>query len=224
VRIFPALEGGEPHFTQPNTGGWVSGIWGVLRYYKTMNKAPKTLPPKAKKVFAGEVFTVWQWPQKLFDGSEVTFEGVSRPDTVRIIGILPNRKVLLVRDHQPDRPEVLTFAGGFVDPGEDPLQAAGRELREETGYEAKNIRLWFNYCPPGRVMLEVHFFIGKDLQRIGDPQNSPGEKIELMEHTFDEFLQLGRDPELRDPMMRITLLEALLDSKKKAELEHLLYG
>lgn len=40
------------------------------------------VPDAAQHVFEGMIFDVYQWPQKLFDGSEHTFEMLKRPDTV----------------------------------------------------------------------------------------------------------------------------------------------
>ena len=48
----------------------------------------KLIPKQAECKFRGELFDVYQWPQKLFDGSMSTFEMLKRDDTVVIVGIL----------------------------------------------------------------------------------------------------------------------------------------
>ena len=45
----------------------------------------KPIPKDARCVFKGVIFEVWQWEQKMFDGSMATFERIKRPDTVVII-------------------------------------------------------------------------------------------------------------------------------------------
>ena len=41
----------------------------------------------AKIMAQGNFFKIWQWPQKLYDGSEVTFESISRADTVTVLAL-----------------------------------------------------------------------------------------------------------------------------------------
>lgn len=194
---------------------------GCVVYVKSMSY---TVPPHAKKVFVGLKHTVWQWPQTLFDGTTTTFERVTRPDYAGVIAVLDGQKILLVQDEQPDRGPVLTGAGGSVESNETPAEAAARELEEETGYRSGKLIPWFTYTPGSRGQWEVHIFVARDLTKIGEPQLEAGERITLKTYTFDEFLALGHNPQLRDLMLRIHLLEALLDDKKKQALQTLLYG
>ena len=61
----------------------------------------KKIPVGAKCVFRGVVFSVWQWKQKMFDGSFAIFEKLKRPDTVNVIAIV-GPKILLLKQKQPD--------------------------------------------------------------------------------------------------------------------------
>lgn len=177
----------------------------------------------AKKVFQGEIFSVWQWEQKLYDGTTKTFERASRTDAVRVIGVLPNKKILLIWDEQPDREGMLGMAGGQMDGGEKPVESAKREFFEETGYTVGKLTHITSQKFPGRLMFSLHYFIGRDLKQVNEPQQSPGEKISLRTFTFEEFLKLGQSGELRDLPIRIMVLEALLDLKKKEKLYTMLY-
>jgi len=176
-----------------------------------------------KQVFQGKIFSVWQWEQQLYDGTSKTFEHVTRTDAVRVIGVMPDKKILLIWDEQPDREGVFGMAGGQVDAGEIPAEAAKREFLEETGYSVGTLTPLTSQTMPGRVVFNIHYFIGRNLQKIQEPQQSPGEKISLRLCTFDEFLALGQNESLRDLRIRITLLEAQLDPKKKEMLYNMLY-
>lgn len=178
-----------------------------------------------KKVFQGEIFSVWQWEQELYDGSKKTFEKIGRRSTASAIGILPDNRILLVWDEQPGRDVegVLTCAGGQMDEGETPEQAASREFLEETGYTAGSLQPWFSYAPWAKALFTVHFFIAKDVKQKAEPQKTAGERTEVRLFTFDEFLALGQNDQLRDSRLRIMLLEAQLDQKKKQELYKLFY-
>lgn len=57
------------------------------------------------------------------------------PDTVAVVAITTDRKVVLARQYRPGPGRVLDeLPGGGIDEGESPAQAAARELLEETGY------------------------------------------------------------------------------------------
>ncbi|MBI4173765.1 MAG: NUDIX domain-containing protein, partial [Candidatus Aenigmarchaeota archaeon] len=91
----------------------------------------KGMPASAKRVFHGEIYDIWQWPQQLFDGSMATFERASRPDVVEIIATT-NRKIIMERQRQPDCKPFICLPSGRVE-GNNPLANAKRELLEETG-------------------------------------------------------------------------------------------
>jgi ADP-ribose pyrophosphatase YjhB (NUDIX family) len=131
---------------------------------------------------------------------------------------------MLAEDDQPDRDSVLTPAGGRVEEGESAKDGAGRELLEETGYEAQKSVLWHTYRPNNKIEMTVHAFIGRNIKKVKEPHLDPGERIKPVFFTFDEFLELGQNPDLRDWFLRIKLLEAQIDPIKKDELKQLLYG
>lgn len=177
-----------------------------------------------KKVFQGNIFSVWQWDQKLYDGSTKVFERVQRTDAAFIIGVTLDKKILLIWDEQPDREGALGPAGGKVEEGEDPKDAAVRELLEETGYKAKIIEPWMSFVPYGKMIFTVHCFIGKGVEKVTEPTPEPGERITPRLFSFEEFIALGQEATLRSTHLRIILLEAQLDSKKKEILYQQLYG
>lgn len=183
----------------------------------------QNLPEGAQSVFKGTIFTVWQWQQRLFDGSSATFECVSRPNTASVVGVMADRSILLVEDEQPNRGVVLTAPGGQIEESETPEEAGKRELLEETGYQVETLVPWFTSAPGSRVVWQHFVFIGRGLTKLREPQTDKLERIQLRLFTFDEFLALGHSGALRDMALRLHLLEALLDSKKRAVLEKLLY-
>ena len=91
-------------------------------------------PDNAQKVFEGVLFNVYQWPQKMFDGSTITFESLERRDTVTIIPVTEDGKIIMTKQEQPCAKPFLSLPGGIMDPGEAVFVAAKRELMEETGY------------------------------------------------------------------------------------------
>ena len=110
-----------------------------MKITKPASKQP--IPENAKLVFKGVVFDTYQWEVNGYDGSKRIFEKVKRPDTAMIIPVTEDGKIILALQEQPNK---LPFMGTVEDVGlmkaKMFLEAAKRELLEETGYEAKN---WF---------------------------------------------------------------------------------
>ncbi len=125
---------------------------------RVLPKGARLILPEADCVFRGEIYEVYQWPQKMPDGSVKTFEMLRRPDTVMVIALDEAGDVLVIDEKQPGgivRENHLPV--GRVDPSDESvLVAAQRELREETGCTFANWRLldvaqmekkieWFTY-------------------------------------------------------------------------------
>jgi 8-oxo-dGTP pyrophosphatase MutT (NUDIX family) len=87
--------------------------------------------------------------------------------------------VLLVQQWRHTVQKLLwEIPAGAVDDGETPDQAAARELREETGFNAKRVTPLQSYHPMiGTSRSTFHLFIGEELDQIGEPL--PGETIAL---------------------------------------------
>lgn len=174
----------------------------------------------AKRVFKGILFDVYQWKQKMFDGSEAVFEQLTRPDTVEVIPILENGKILLVHEEQPGKKAFLSVPGGRMDEGEEPVAAALRELKEETGYVADETELWQAVQPVGKIDWAIYTFIARGCRKVSDVHLDPGERISTQEVSFDEFFKIAREGRLWDHLT-IAAYKAELDSSYKQELRRL---
>lgn len=84
----------------------------------------QSIPDYADMVFAGKLFSVYQWPQKLYNGKIETFEALKRADSVNILPITVDNKIILAEQQQPGMNPFIGAIGGRVDRGEDPLSAA----------------------------------------------------------------------------------------------------
>ncbi|MBI3284676.1 MAG: NUDIX hydrolase [Burkholderiales bacterium] len=75
------------------------------------------------------------------DGNSATREYIRHPGAVVVIPVFDDGSVLLERQFRyPLNQVFIEFPAGKIDPGEDPLLCAQRELREETGYTASDWR------------------------------------------------------------------------------------
>ncbi len=149
----------------------------------------QTLPKQANRVFKGIIFDIYQWPQKMFDGSVATFEKAIRQNTVVVIPTV-GEKIIMVKQKQPGINWFFDLPSGRMDkPGESPKNAALRELKEETGLVPRTMKLWKIYHPSGKVMQQVYFFIAGDCKKVAKQMLDPGEKIIPFEVSFEQFLK-----------------------------------
>lgn len=184
-------------------------------------KSKQPIPEHAKKVFSGILFDVYQWEQELYDGTKTTFEKIKRPDTVIIFPVLDDGKILLTEQEQPGKEPFIGAAGGRVDKGESILEAAKRELLEETGYEAKDFFLWDAQQPSSKIEWAVYTFIAKGIKEVSDLNLDGGEKIVFKKVTLDEFLDISLEKRFEEKEIVHKIFEAKVDSQKYQELKDL---
>lgn len=157
----------------------------------------------------------------MFDGTTEIFEKLKRPDTVVVYPVLPDGRIILTEQEQPGKEPFIGATGGRVDEGEGILEAAKRELLEESGYEAEKFILWDSQQPIGKIDWAIYTFIAKGLKKVADIHLDAGEKITLKPMTFDEFLEMGTNDRFRENEIIPALREAKFNAGKKEELRKL---
>jgi ADP-ribose pyrophosphatase len=105
----------------------------------------------------GRVIEHWPW--------------VITPDFVNVVAITAAGEFLCFRQTKYGvEGTSLSVVGGYIDPGEDPLTAAKRELLEETGYEATEwIELGSYRVGASRGIAMAHFYLARDARQIATP-------------------------------------------------------
>jgi ADP-ribose diphosphatase len=135
----------------------------------------------------------------LAEGVRYKKEVVVHPGAVVIIPMLNDQTVLLISNRRYSIGQVLIeLPAGTLEKGEDPINCAGRELLEETGYLARRLKpLASFFASPGILTEKMHVFVAYDLEK--KEQNlDPGEDIELMPVTLGEALEMIRTGEIQD--------------------------
>jgi ADP-ribose pyrophosphatase len=129
------------------------------------------------------------------------------------VGILPfvdHKHVVMVRQYRYPAQENQRWEmpTGGIHPGETAEQAAQRELMEEAGYRAGELRWVSSYHTSKSICVETaHLFLGRDLIA----EAAMPDETEFFEHAvlpFDQVLQLVVDSEIRDGMTVIAILHA----------------
>ena len=155
-------------------------------------------PDNAKKVFEGVLFNIYQWQQEMFDGSTTTFESLERRDTVTIIPVTEDGKIIMTKQEQPCAGTFWSLPGGIMDPGEEVFVAAKRELMEETGHFSDDWQEFFATQPSGKIDWAAYVFIAKNCQVKSTPTPDAGEKIQLELVNYDRFLELMKEKSFRN--------------------------
>jgi ADP-ribose pyrophosphatase len=109
------------------------------------------------------------------------------------------KRVLLVRQYRlPAEKYLWELPAGRLDPGEKPLQAAKRELKEETGYHAKKwTKLASYFASPGFVQERMTIFLAEDLT-AGEATPMDDEQIETRWFKRKELAEMIADGKIED--------------------------
>ena len=133
------------------------------------------------------------------DGKTLQRDLVTHPGAVVVLPVLDDGRVVLIRNHRFAVGETLWEApAGTLEAGEEPLEAAKRELEEETGYCARSVKPLFQcYASPGYCNELFHIFLAKDLQKK-EQMLEEGEEITVHVLDLGEVEALLRRGEIRD--------------------------
>jgi len=152
-----------------------------------------------KLLYSGNILDLHIEEVRLSNGVESTRELITVADAAGAVALLDNETVLLIRQYRKAVEQVLLeIPAGKIDPGEEPLPAMQRELREETGYEAAHWeRLCGYYSAPGFSAEMIHLYLAQELT-LKDTQPDEDEMIELAPTPIVELSAMIADGRICD--------------------------
>ena len=174
-----------------------------------MELTEKTL--SSEKIFDGRILRVRRDTVLLPNGHQSTREVVDHPGGVCVLALDDQERVLVVSQFRYPYGEVLReLPAGKLEYGEDPAQAAIRELREETGAVAGTFQpLGELYPSPGYCGEIIRMYLARDLS-FGDTDPDEDEFLGLERVPFSQLVEQVLSGEIKDAKTIAAVLKVKL--------------
>ena len=167
---------------------------------------------ESEVVFSGKI---WDIKSESFDynGATLVREFVAHPGAVAVIALNEANQVLLINQYRhPVREYLWEIPAGLLDmPGESKVEAAKRELLEETGYIAESwSELIEFHTTPGGNNETIAIFLARDLRHQGHDLELEGEETDMQVAwvPLAEALSSVLDSEMRSPSAAVGIMAA----------------
>jgi len=160
-----------------------------------MSEKPEAPDPLAEETldsrlaYSGQFLRVYEDTVRCPDGHIAPREYLRHPGAVMVVPLLDDGRLVLERQYRyPLRASFIEFPAGKIDPGEDILACAQRELREETGYTAREwtylggVHNAIGYC---NEKIEIYLARGLAFDATA---NDDGEVLEVFTATLEQLL------------------------------------
>jgi ADP-ribose pyrophosphatase len=159
----------------------------------------KTL--SSETIYQGKIIDLQVDEVKLPNGKTSKRELIKHPGAVAVIALTPEGKIVMVEQYRKAlEKSIVEIPAGKLEPGEEPIITAARELEEETGYGCEELEHLISfYTSPGFADELVHLYIAKNITRIEEARElDEDEFVELLEVTVEEAVELMKEKKIYD--------------------------
>ena len=152
-----------------------------------------------RDIYSGLIFDVCQYDVSLPNGNESKRDVVVNPNACAVVAVDDENYVYAVEQYRITAKRVmLEIPAGKMDPGEDHLTCATRELKEETGIIAGKMRYLFGIrVSPGFSTEIIHIYLATELTR-GQAEPDEDEFLNIRRIKLDEFVNMALTGKLKD--------------------------
>ncbi len=155
---------------------------------------------KSQILYKGKVFDHQVDKIEYESGNKGIREIAVHPGGAVVVPVKDDGKIILVKQFRyPLQKTLIELPAGKLDKDEDPLICATRELEEETGYKATEIKkLGQIYTAPGYCTEVLHIYYAKGL-KPGNHNREEGEQgMEILELSLNEIEKMINQGEITD--------------------------
>lgn len=148
----------------------------------------------SETIFHGKLLHVKRDRVRMPNGHESVREYIVHPGAAMIIAMVDDETLVLERQYRyPLQRHFIELPAGKIDPGEEPLATAQRELREECGYSATEWRHLTTMHPAiGYADERIELYLARGLSDVGH-QRDDDEMIEVLHVPVREAMAWVRD-------------------------------
>ena len=171
----------------------------------------KTL--KSEKIYKGAIINLRRDKVTVQGGTSYR-EIIEHNGGAVIAALTEDNKLVMVRQYRKPADKVmLEVPAGKIDPGEKPLDAAVRELKEETGYTAAKVEFLTQFYPSVGYSEEVLYLYLCTGLTPGETNFDENEAIDIEEVELDRLFKMAMSGEIDDAktLIAILMVKALVD-------------
>lgn len=162
---------------------------------------------KKRTVYNGRIFQVTEQDVIFSDGKKAVFEYCRRPDSVSVLAFNDKNEILLIKEYRVGyKKNVWFLPGGRSDNKNDsPKKSAIRELREESGFNAREIRLVHKKSPSNTLQWDIYIYAARDL--FPDPlPRDPGEQISTAFFPLKKAVEMALDGTIENEFISYNII------------------
>ena len=180
---------------------------GIYKKHKMTHLKEKTI--EAKTVYEGTILTLKRDKIFLPNGNTSTREWIKHPGAVCCVPILPNGKIVLIRQYRyAVKEEMIEIPAGKLNQNEIPEKCALRELEEEIGYRANKLTLLANIHPAvGFTDEKMWLYLAEDLVKTKQSLDAD-EFLEPIPAKLDDAVEMVWNGQITDVKTMIGILWA----------------
>ena len=158
-------------------------------------------------LYQAKRFRVERVTQESADGSRHAKDIVRHPGAVTIVPLLDDGRIVFEENYRVAVEERLVeLPAGTLEPPEEPIKTALRELAEETGYRAARIEHLTTLCMSPGILDEKMYVYAATGLTAGPMALEAGEDIRVLRLAWQEALEMVRDGRIRDAKSVAALL------------------
>ncbi|MFF2176784.1 NUDIX domain-containing protein [Lysinibacillus sp. NPDC058147] len=164
---------------------------------------------KTTSIYDGKIVKLQVDDVTLPNGNVAKREIIKHPGAVAVIAVTDEGKLVLVEQYRKAlERSIIEIPAGKLEPGEEPIVTARRELEEETGYGAQSLTYLQAFATsPGFADEIIHLFVAKDLYKIENKADlDEDEFVELLEVSLEEAGQMVADERIFDAKTAFAVL------------------